>query len=73
VDKLSITRFFAARRLKVVFFNPKRLEGGKYRIKRFLLNAEQIPVEEKAWVIISREVITNLPKDKLSIIEVHLG
>ena len=73
VDKLSITRVFAARRLKILFLNPQRLGGGKYRIKRFTLNAEQIPVEENAWVVISREVILSLPKNKLNIIEVHLG
>jgi cellobiose phosphorylase len=73
VNKLSITRVFAARRLKIVFSNPKRLAWGKYRIKRFILNAEQIPVEENIRVIISREVILNLPKNKLNIIEVHLG
>ena len=72
-DKISITRVFAARRLKIVFSNPKRLEGGNYRIKRFMLNTEQIPIEENARVIISREVITSLPKNKLNLIEIHLG
>jgi cellobiose phosphorylase len=73
VNKLSLTRVFASRRLKITFFNPKRLGAGKYRVKRFRLNTEQIPVEEKAWVVISREVILSLPKDKLNLIEVHLG
>ncbi|MFH0917927.1 MAG: cellobiose phosphorylase, partial [Candidatus Omnitrophota bacterium] len=73
VKALSITRIFANRRLKVVFWNPARLEGGKYRIQRLRLNAEWIPVEKKAWVIISKEVILSLPKNKLNIIEVHLG
>jgi len=73
VNKLSITRVFAGRGLKIIFLNPKRLKAGKYRIKRFMLNAEQIPVEDKAQVVISREVIISLPKNKLNIIEVHLG
>jgi cellobiose phosphorylase len=73
VTKLSITRVFAARRLQIVFLNPQRREWGKYRIKRFRLNAELIPVEENAWVVISREVILGLPKNKLNLIEVHLG
>jgi cellobiose phosphorylase len=73
VNKLSLTRVFVSRRLKITFFNPKRLGAGKYRVKRFRLNTEQIPVEEKAWVVISREVILSLPKDKLNLIEVHLG
>jgi len=73
VNKISIARVFTGRRLKIVFFNPQRLPAGKYRIKRFLLNAEQIPVEEDARVVISREVILSLPKNKLNLIEVHLG
>jgi len=73
VTKISITRIFAARRLKIIFINPKRLEAGQYRIKSFRLNAEQIPVEAKAWVVVAREVVMSLPKDKLNIIEVYLG
>jgi len=73
VNKLSITRVFAAKRLKIIFLNPKCLEWSKYRIKRFMLNAEQIPVEENTRVVVSREVVLSLPKNKLNIIEVHLG
>ncbi|MDP3042162.1 MAG: cellobiose phosphorylase [Candidatus Omnitrophota bacterium] len=73
VNKLSITRVFAARRLKIIFLNPKRLEEGKYRIQRFRLNAERFPIQETARIVVPREVITSLPKDKLNIIEVHLG
>ena len=72
-DNLSITRIFAGRKLKIIFFNPKRISAGKYRIQSFLLNAEQIPVEDNAWVVISRKVIISLPKDKLNIIRVSLG
>ncbi|MCX5694374.1 MAG: cellobiose phosphorylase [Candidatus Omnitrophica bacterium] len=73
VSKLSITRTFAARRLKIVFLNPKRLPGGRYQIKSFKLNAELIPVVKGTRVVVSREVILNLPKGKLNIIEVFLG
>ncbi len=72
-DKISISRVFAARKLKIVFFNPKRLEAGKYRIKRFLLNAEQFPIQETSRIVVFREVITSLPKEKLNMLEVHLG
>lgn len=71
--KLSVSRVFANRKLKIVFSNPKRLEAGKYRIKGFLLNGEQIPVEPAPRVVLTREVIISLPKDKLNIIEIHLG
>ena len=72
-DKISITRVFAGRKLRIVFLNPKRLSWGKYRIRRFMLNAERIPIEEAPRVVLSREVIISLPKEKLNIIEVHLG
>lgn len=71
--KISITRTFAARKLKIVFINPKRLTAGKYRIKRFKLNAEWMPIQEAPQIVVSREVILNLPKQKLNIIEIHLG
>ena len=71
--KLSISRVFAGRKLRIVFLNPKRLSWGKYRIRRFMLNAERIPIEEAPRVVLSREVIISLPKEKLNIIEVHLG
>ena len=71
--RLSISRVFAGRKLKIVFSNPKRLEAGKYCINRFVLNNEQLPIEKSPQVILTREVIASLPKDKLNIIEVHLG
>jgi len=73
VSKLSVARVFADRRIKIIFFNPQRLEHGKYRIQRLILNAEQIPVEESAQVVVSREVILNLPKNKLNVIQIYLG
>ncbi len=72
-DKISISRVFAARKLKIVFLNPKRLGVGEYRIKRFLLNAEQFPIQETSRIVVFREVITSLPKEKLNMLEVHLG
>ncbi len=72
-DEISISRVFADRNLKIVFLNPKRLGAGKYRIKRFLLNAEQLPIEEINRIVVSREVITSLPKEKFNMLEVYLG
>ncbi|MDD5109492.1 MAG: cellobiose phosphorylase [Candidatus Omnitrophica bacterium] len=71
--QLSISRVFAERKLKIVFLNPKRMQAGKYRIRRLVLNKERIPVEEVSLVLLTREAIISLPKEKLNIIEVHLG
>ena len=72
-DKLSLSRIFAGRTLKIVFSNPRRLEAGKYIIKDLKVNSERFPTTEATQAIISREFILNLPKDKLTTIEVHLG
>ncbi len=72
-NKLSISRVFAGRKLKIIFINPKRIEWGKYRIKSFMLNSKFFSTDEAPQIVIPREVILSLPKEKLNIIEVHLG
>ncbi|MFA6357865.1 MAG: cellobiose phosphorylase [Candidatus Omnitrophota bacterium] len=71
--EISVSRVFAGRELKVVFINPKRLEAGKYRISKVLLNSEDLSIDKSRYVIFTREVIVSLPKEKLNIIEVYLG
>lgn len=70
--KISISRVFAARRLKVIFLNPKRLEAGKYQISKVLINSEDLAVDKSRYLVITREVITGLSKDKLNLIEIYL-
>jgi len=71
--RVSISRTFAGRRIKVTFFNPRRLECGQYRIKRLLLNSEPLLIVAGSKVVITREVIASLPKTKLNAIEAYLG
>ncbi len=72
-DKVSVSRIFGGRKLKIIFSNPGRLDFGKYRIKGFLLNGENIPIVEDAKLVISREVILSLAQAKLHTLEVFLG
>ena len=71
--RIGITRVFAGRRLKLLFSNTRRLGDDEYTIRGLKINKEEIPLEEGARIIISREVIEELPKDKLNVIEVSLG
>ncbi len=69
---ISLERTFAGRRIKISFFNPLRLDFGKYRIVRVLLNSEDLPIDKSRYLVITREVILSLPADKLNFLEVHL-
>ena len=70
---ISIERVFAGRRIKIVFLNPARLDFGKYRIAKVLLNSENLPIDKSRYLIITREVIIDLPANKLNLLEVHLN
>jgi cellobiose phosphorylase len=72
-SSISIERTFAGRRIKIKFFNPARLDFGKYRITKVLLNSENLPIDKSRYLVITREVILGLPADKLNLIEIHLG
>jgi len=69
---ISLERIFAARRIKIKYFNPARLEFGKYRIAKALLNSENIPIDKFPYLVIRRQVILSLPSNKLNLIEIHL-
>ena len=72
-SSISSERTFAGRRIKIKFLNPARLDFGKYRITRVLLNSENLPIDKSRYLVITREVILGLPADKLNLIEIHLG
>jgi len=69
---ISIERLFAGRRIKIVFLNPAKLDFGKYRITKVLLNSENLPIDKSRYLIITREVILALPANKLNLLEIHL-
>ncbi|MDD5692659.1 MAG: cellobiose phosphorylase, partial [Candidatus Omnitrophica bacterium] len=70
---ISIGRTFAGRRIKIVFLNPARLDFGRYRIAKVRLNSENLPIDKSRYLIITREVILDLPANKLNVLELHLG
>jgi cellobiose phosphorylase len=70
--RISVTRTFAASKIRVNFSNPERREWGSYRIRRALLNARELPVMEHGRIVIPREVISKLPAGRTSNIDVLL-
>ena len=72
-SSISVERIFAGRRIKIKFFNPARLDFGKYQITKVLLNSENLPIDKSRYLIITREVILGLSSRKLNVMEIHLG
>jgi len=71
--KIGIQRSFAGREIRVNFFNPQRKAFGKYKIIRFRINSQDLPIAPGARVVVSREVILSLSPHKPNILEAYLG
>ncbi|MDD5130540.1 MAG: cellobiose phosphorylase [Candidatus Omnitrophica bacterium] len=69
----SIKRVFAGRRIKVEFINSRKLDYGKYKITKVLLNSENMLVDKTSQLIITRPVILALPAKKVNLIRIYLG
>ncbi len=70
---ISIERVFAGKKIVVSFFNSAKLNYGKYKITKVLLNSEDLPIDKSRYLIITREVILGLSDKKLNSIEIHLN
>lgn len=70
---ITVNRAFAARRLKISFLNPKKLEYGKYKIIKAALNSQAIQSHEPQSILIKRTAILDLPKDKAHSLNIELG
>ena len=71
-DSISVERLFAGKRLRISFFNPAKLNYGKYKITRALLNSQDLPIDQLRYLIITREAILGLSDKKLNLIEIYL-
>jgi cellobiose phosphorylase len=70
---LSMTRVFAGRKIRVDFYNPKKLPWGVYTIRRVMMNAQEVPFSRGNAVRIARGAILKLPRQQLNTISVFLG
>lgn len=70
---IGINRFFAGRRIRVNFYNPERLDFGKYKITHASLNAQELFVKPSPSIIISRKTLLRLPAGKTNILNILLG
>lgn len=72
-SRISITRNFAGRSLRINFINPRRFEYGRYKIMGLKINSAQLAVSKKSHVVISRKIILSLPIKKINVIDLVLG
>lgn len=70
---ISITRIFAARIIEISFFNPEKLNYGRYEIIKASLNSKNLECKESPRLAISRKTILGLPSDKINKLNITLG
>jgi cellobiose phosphorylase len=70
---LHIKRTFAGRCLEIKFFNPKKLDYGRYKIIRTTINSRHLPLKDSPAILISRKTILSLPANKINKLDIHLG
>lgn len=75
--KASVTLEFSGKRLEVVYYNPKQLDYDSYQIEEVMVNGEKVTgvsYEEGSnkSVLLSKDILQQLDKDKLHKIEVWL-
>jgi len=71
--KITINRTFAGRNLAITFFNPKKLEYGRYRIIKATLNSQDLALKEPQRIVIKRSAILKLPSNKINSLKIVLG
>ena len=71
--KVSLTRIFAGRYLKINFSNNKRLCPKKYCILQTSLNGRSLNLKKSSTILIKRGIILKLPLNKLNIVDICLG
>jgi cellobiose phosphorylase len=71
--KISITRDFAGRHLRINFINSRKLGYGRYKIKGLKINSRQLTVNKGNYLVINRKIILSLPVKRVSTIDVVLG
>ncbi|MFH1354870.1 MAG: cellobiose phosphorylase [Candidatus Omnitrophota bacterium] len=70
---ISIERVFAGRHILVNFLKSKRPKNKDYRIIKASINFEDLPLMQAKQILISRNRITKLARDKIHTLEVILG
>jgi cellobiose phosphorylase len=70
---ISITRNFSARRFKITFSNPKKLDYGKYKIIKASFNNQNLALQNHSFVLINRKTILNLSTKTNHLVDIILG
>ncbi|MBU4305316.1 MAG: cellobiose phosphorylase [Candidatus Omnitrophica bacterium] len=74
-DTVSVSCYFAERRLSIVIQNPQRLDFGKYKIDKVKINPDAIPFTRVsgAKLKITRKELSSLTKHSPTTIEITLA
>lgn len=70
---LRIKRSFAGRPLEISFFNPRKLNYGKYKIIKASLNSLPLPFSASTCILLNRGILLNLPSNKINKLNIYLG
>ena len=70
---ITLNRIFAGKSLEVNFYNPKKLNYGKYKIIAVKLNSRNLTFSGAHSVIIARKDILNLPPKRKNSLNIFLG
>jgi cellobiose phosphorylase len=70
---ISLNRAFAGRNLRFNFFNSAKTAPAGFRIIKASLNSRNLALKERAGLLISRQVILNLPANKINTLNIILG
>jgi len=71
--KISLTRVFAGRYLKINFSNSKRTCPEKCSILKAFLNRQPLSLKKLSNILIKRDIILRLPRNRLNRVDVTLG
>ncbi|MFH1414417.1 MAG: cellobiose phosphorylase [Candidatus Omnitrophota bacterium] len=70
---ISIERVFTARKFRINFSKSRRSKNKEYKIIKASLNSQNLPLVQDKRIVISRNRIMKLPRDKIHTLEVVLG
>ncbi|MBU1905881.1 MAG: hypothetical protein KJ923_02655, partial [Candidatus Omnitrophica bacterium] len=70
---ISMEKVFAGRKFRIHFSKSKTSTNKEYKIKKAILNSQELSLDQYRRVVINRNRIMKLARDKINTLEVILG
>ena len=70
---ISVRRIFAGRKLQINFSNPKNKDWPEYKIVKASLESKNLPLSEPRSIVIPRQEVLKLSKNRINKINIILG